>query len=154
MIYLLTADRQNVITYSTIHALELFFSDSNTQNMINYSTIHALELFYSDSNTLKHSTKMPLIPSDSPNLPALLNESPPSSQVVTHAFMSNCNVFVAGENNNKPLHSLTSRKRLRISGILLKTSRNGGFSRHALPPTELLQIKVQFISVAHKRVMS
>ena len=133
MIYLLTAGRQNVI---------------------NYSTIYALELFYSNSNTLKHSTKMPLIPSDSPNLPALLDETPPTAQAVTHAFMSMRNISVAGENNNKPLHSLTSRQRLMRSGILLKTSRNGGFLRHALPPTELLQIKVQFISVAHKRVMS
>ena len=31
VIYLLTTDRQTVIYYSTIHALELIYFDSNTQ---------------------------------------------------------------------------------------------------------------------------
>ena len=33
-IYLLTTDRQTVIYFSTIHALELIYFDSNTQEMM------------------------------------------------------------------------------------------------------------------------
>ena len=38
VIYLLTTDRQTVNYYSTIHALELIYFDSNTQEMINQRT--------------------------------------------------------------------------------------------------------------------
>ena len=81
---------------------------------------------------------MPLIPSDSPNLPPLFDETPPTFLAVhvTHAFTSVCNVFDA----KKRRYSQKSRKRQTTSEKLLKTSQNGGSSCHALPPSDLLQI--------------
>ena len=45
MIYLLTTDRQTVNYYSTIHALELIYFDSNTINGINVAeTVDIVQL--------------------------------------------------------------------------------------------------------------
>ena len=46
---------------------------------------------------------MPLIPSNSPNLPPLFDEIPPTSLAVTHAFMSICNV--SGAKNTDVIQS-------------------------------------------------
>ena len=64
VIYLLTTDRQTVIYYSTIHALELIYFDSNTQKTI----------------------KKQLESSDSSSFPPLHKEIPPTILPVIQAF--------------------------------------------------------------------
>ena len=64
MIYLHTTDRQTVKYYSTIHALELIYFDSNTQETM----------------------KKQFYPSDSSNFPSLHWRNPAKGLTVTQAF--------------------------------------------------------------------
>ena len=88
MIYLLTTNRQSVIYYSTNHALEVFYFDSNILKV--------------DKNAV-----------DSRILPTLEE----TSLAVTHEIMHICNVSDAKKKKKKKkkkkttLHSPTSKKR-------------------------------------------
>ena len=83
MIYLLTTDPQTVIYYSTNHAQELIYFDSNTQK----------------------TTKRLLYPSDFSNFPPSNKEIPPKVLTVTLTFT--CISYVV-EVRKTTLHRLTS----------------------------------------------
>ena len=118
MIYLLTTERQTVNYYSTIHALELIYFDSNTQETM----------------------KKKLYPSDSSNFPPLHCRYPAKSLTVTKAFA--CISYVLMRENDVAQSNVKETKT-----DVIKLATTPGNSVVCFRPVILLQNRTRFFTI-------